>query len=70
MNGPLALDAESLYQAFLEGGRPLLTPQTHLVGITSGGHGWPSARTAIGNARESLARSAPPCTATTSPSAA
>ena len=37
MNGPLALDAESLYQAFLEGGRPLLTPQTHLVGITSGG---------------------------------
>lgn len=33
----LTLDAEALYAALLQGVKPLLTPQTRLVGITSGG---------------------------------
>ena len=35
--GPLSLDAEALYLDLKEGVRALLTPSTHLVGITSGG---------------------------------
>lgn len=35
--GPLALDAETLYQELLRGVRALVTPQTRLVGIASGG---------------------------------
>ena len=35
--GPLSLDAEALYLDLKEGVRVLLTPSTHLVGITSGG---------------------------------
>ena len=37
MNGSLALDAESLYVELKNGVRGLLTAQTHLVGIISGG---------------------------------
>ena len=37
MTGPLALDAESLYVELKNGVRSLLTPQSHLVGIISGG---------------------------------
>ena len=37
MNGSLALDAESLYTELKQGVRSLLTAQTHLVGIISGG---------------------------------
>jgi len=33
----LTLDAEALYAALAQGVKPLLTPQTRLVGITSGG---------------------------------
>jgi len=36
-NRDLLLDAESLYAQLQVGVRGLLTPQTHLVGITSGG---------------------------------
>lgn len=35
--GHLVLDAEALYRELLRGVGPLCTPQTHLVGITSGG---------------------------------
>jgi pyrimidine operon attenuation protein/uracil phosphoribosyltransferase len=35
--GPLSLDAEALYLDLKEGVKALLTPSTHLVGITSGG---------------------------------
>ncbi|MEY4653971.1 MAG: bifunctional pyr operon transcriptional regulator/uracil phosphoribosyltransferase PyrR [Pseudomonadota bacterium] len=35
--GNLLLDAEALYQELLRGVRQLMTPQTRLVGITSGG---------------------------------
>jgi pyrimidine operon attenuation protein / uracil phosphoribosyltransferase len=35
--GPLSLDAQALYQDLKEGVRALLTPHTHVVGITSGG---------------------------------
>jgi len=35
--GTLALDAEALYRELLRGARSLCTPQTCLVGITSGG---------------------------------
>lgn len=35
--GFLALDAQSLYQTLLAGIRPLLQPETKLVGVTSGG---------------------------------
>ncbi len=35
--GALMLDAEALYQELLRGVRQLLTPQTRLVGVTSGG---------------------------------
>ena len=34
----LALDAEALYGELQRGVRPLLTPETRLVGIVSGGH--------------------------------
>ena len=37
MNGNLFLDAESLYVELLKGVRSMLTPNTRLVGITSGG---------------------------------
>jgi len=37
MSGLLMLDAESLYQELLQGVRAWLSPQAHLVGITSGG---------------------------------
>ena len=37
MSGTLALDAESLYVELQNGVRSLLTPQSHLVGIISGG---------------------------------
>ena len=33
----LALDAEALYGELQRGVRPLLTPETRLVGIVSGG---------------------------------
>ncbi len=35
--GNLLLDAEALYQELLRGVRQLMTPQTRLVGVTSGG---------------------------------
>lgn len=35
--GFLALDAQSLYQTLLAGIRPMLQPETQLVGVTSGG---------------------------------
>ncbi|MEY2617117.1 MAG: bifunctional pyr operon transcriptional regulator/uracil phosphoribosyltransferase PyrR [Pseudomonadota bacterium] len=35
--GSLLLDAEALYQELLRGVRQLMTPQTRLVGVTSGG---------------------------------
>lgn len=35
--GALFLDAEALYRELLQGVRALCTPQTRLVGITSGG---------------------------------
>ena len=41
--GNLTLDAESLYAELLQGVRRLLTAQTRLVGITSGG-AWLAAR--------------------------
>jgi pyrimidine operon attenuation protein/uracil phosphoribosyltransferase len=37
MSGSLALDAESLYNELKQGVRSVLTPDTHLVGIISGG---------------------------------
>lgn len=37
MSGHLSLDAESLYLELLKGVRSMLTPDTRLVGITSGG---------------------------------
>ena len=37
MSGPLSLDAESLYQTLCRGVATLLTPNSRLVGITSGG---------------------------------
>ena len=37
MSGPLSLDAESLYQTLCKGVATLLTPNSRLVGITSGG---------------------------------
>jgi pyrimidine operon attenuation protein/uracil phosphoribosyltransferase len=37
MSGNLLLDAESLYLELLKGVRSMLTPETRLVGITSGG---------------------------------
>ena len=37
MSGSLALDAEGLYTELRQGVRSLLTPQTHVVGIISGG---------------------------------
>lgn len=37
MTGSLSLDAEGLYAELKQGVRSLLTPQTHLVGIISGG---------------------------------
>ena len=37
MSGSLALDAESLYNELKQGVRSVLTPNTHLVGIISGG---------------------------------
>jgi pyrimidine operon attenuation protein/uracil phosphoribosyltransferase len=42
-NGALMLDAEALYRELLRGVRQLLTQQTRLVGITSGG-AWLAAR--------------------------
>ena len=36
-NGALMLDAEALYREFKRGVQQLQTPQTRLVGITSGG---------------------------------
>jgi pyrimidine operon attenuation protein/uracil phosphoribosyltransferase len=35
--GNLLLDAEALYQELLRGVRQIITPQTRLVGVTSGG---------------------------------
>ena len=35
--GALVLDAEALYRELLRGVRLIRSPQTHLVGITSGG---------------------------------
>ncbi len=43
MSGNLLLDAESLYLELLKGVRTMLTPETRLVGITSGG-AWLAAR--------------------------
>ncbi len=43
MSGNLLLDAESLYLELLKGVRSMLTPETRLVGITSGG-AWLAAR--------------------------
>jgi pyrimidine operon attenuation protein/uracil phosphoribosyltransferase len=43
MSGNQLLDAESLYLALLKGVRSMLTPETRLVGITSGG-AWLAAR--------------------------
>ena len=43
MSGNLLLDAESLYLELLKGVRSMLTANTRLVGITSGG-AWLAAR--------------------------